>query len=370
MPIKIYWGPPGSYKTSSAVVDEVARCAREGRVLVTNMRGLTRERIIANAPGITPEAAEKFQVVHLRMDNPDDLHKLRTWPWWAPFGAYFVLDEVQAIYPPDWSAAKLAALDSSSGRLWPSGENMPTTISLCFDMHRHGNWDFCFTTPNIKKVLPVIRAAAECAYKHKNLGMLGISGRYAQGMHLAEDNGNAGDMYGIRWRKIPKWAFECYDSTATGAVSDTRAGWNIFANPRLLLLFGVIGIGLAYLLYRGGDMVFGGKSGRADVPAAPAAAPVPLSPTAQVVRGSGQRVDAPSDRWRLVSVVELAGGRMIFHVASGKRFQRISDRNCGKGELGWFCRVEDGVATIWTGPDPIADAPPPAAPMISAAIAS
>lgn len=356
MPIKIYWGPPGSYKTSSAVMDEVAACARGGRVLITNIRGLNAQRIRENVPDAKPEALAAFDVIHLRMDKPEDLHKLRTWWHWAPFGAYFVLDEVQAIYPPDWNASKLHDLDLIEDRVLPNGEVMAKTVTLAFDMHRHGNWDFCFTTPNIKKVLPAIRGAAECAYKHKNLAMLGVKGRFAQFMHLAEDNGNAGDMYGSRWRKIPKWVFECYDSTGTGAVSDTKAGWNIFANPRLLLLFGVLLGGIALVFSIGLPSFLGGSQGRQSVSVS-AAAPAGAVPAgAQSVQRSDDHLNAPSQRWRIVSVVDL-GGRRYFHVASGRSIKPLPQRNCNRGELGWICRVEDGVATNWTGPEPIVDVP-------------
>ncbi|WP_353188959.1 zonular occludens toxin domain-containing protein [Pseudomonas sp.] len=356
MPIKIYWGPPGSYKTSAAVMDEVARCAREGRVLVTNIRGLNAQRIRENVPDAKPEALAAFDVIHLRMDNPEDLHKLRTWWQWAPFDAYFVLDEVQAIYPPDWNASKLHDLDATQDRMFPSGEVMPKTVTLAFDMHRHGNWDFCFTTPNIKKVLPAIRGAAECAYKHKNLAILGVKGRFAQFMHLAEDNGNTGDMYGSRWRKIPQWVFACYDSTGTGAVSDSKAGWNIFANPRLLLLFGVLLGGVALVFSIGLPSFLGGSQGRKAPSAATAASPSAVSGVPQVLQQPPDRLNAPSERWRLVSVIHV-GQRRIFHVASGRTFKPVVERNCRQAELGWVCRVEDGIATLWSGPDPIVDLP-------------
>lgn len=356
MPIKIYWGPPGSYKTSSAVWDEVGRCAREGRLLITNIRGLNAQRIRENVPDAKPDALAAFDVIHLRMDKPEDLHKLRTWWHWAPFGAYFVLDEVQAIYPPEWNASKLHDLDATEDRQFPSGEVMPKTVTLAFDMHRHGNWDFCFTTPNIKKVLPAIRGAAECAYKHKNLAMLGVKGRFAQFMHLAEDNGNAGDMYGSRWRKIPKWVFECYDSTGTGAVSDTKAGWNIFANPRLLLLFAVLLGGVGVVFSVGLPSFLGGKSDRKGAHLAASDSPAAVSAGAPVVQQPVDRLNAPSQRWRLVSIVQVGDAR-VFHVASGRIVKPVVDRNCLRAELGWVCRVEDGVATLWSGPEPIVDLP-------------
>lgn len=355
MPIKIYWGPPGSYKTSSAVADEVARCAREGRLLITNIRGISAQRIRENVPACAPG----FDVVHLRMDDPEQLHKLRTWWHWAPQGAYFVLDEVQAIYPPDWTATKLRTLDMQEPRVI-NGNTLPATVDLAFDMHRHGNWDFCFTTPSIKKVIGPIRGAAECAYKHKNLAIVGVRGRFIQFMHLAEDNGNASDMYGSRWRRIPKWVFECYDSTVTGQVTDSRAGWSIFANPKLLLLFGVILGVVALVVYKGRPPFMRSEESRrsesSKVAQAPGASGSGVVVTVQGIRGASDVLSAPSQAWRIVQVVEN-GARRWFYVASGRSIRPLPAENCNRGAMGWFCRVEDGIATTWSGPDPIVEMP-------------
>lgn len=357
MPVKIYWGPPGSYKTSAAVMDEVARCAREGRHLITNIRGLSEQRIREHAP----QVAAGFTMTHLRMDNPDELDRLRKWWHWAPVGAFFVLDEVQAIYPPDWSAAQFKTLSIAEGdERVINGNKFARDLALAFDMHRHGNWDFCFTTPSIKKVIPSIRGAAETAFKHKNLAILGMRGRFMQFMHTAEDNGNPSDTYGSRWRKIPGWVFKCYDSTATGAVSDTRAGWSIFANPRVLLLAGVLVAAVVYLIRSGPPSILGGASAQSSSSAKGREADSAV-PAGAVRPGQVRRVvepaHAPSELWRVVQVSVGPGLRMVY-VQSGRIIRRLPGENCEWGRLGWLCRVEDGIATAWTGPEPISDEPP------------
>lgn len=366
MPIKIYWGPPGSYKSASAVSDEVARCAKEGRVLITNMRGLSADRVRKNAP----EVKEGFDVIHLRSDKPGDLDKMRKWWHWAPFGAYIIFDEIQAIYPPDWSATKLHELDMKEERFFPDREAedgevireaMPTFVGLIFDMHRHGNWDMCFTTPNIKKVRTEIRAVAEWAYKHKNLGPLGLGGRYLQFTHLAEDNGNPSDIYVTRWRRAPKWAFNVYDSTATGKHSDSQAGISILANPKLLLMLCVLAIALGIVFYLGKPEFMrddhSKKATGAPVPAAPANPAVDPGPPAQGLRTAATLTSsAPSNAWRLVGVIETPKRRQFF-LASGRAFKPAHGPNCFRAEYGWACRVEDGIANAWTGPEPIVDVP-------------
>ncbi|MGZ3999618.1 MAG: zonular occludens toxin domain-containing protein [Mucilaginibacter sp.] len=46
MSIKIHHGPPGSYKTSGAVMDDFVPAALAGRVVVTNVRGLNDSALV------------------------------------------------------------------------------------------------------------------------------------------------------------------------------------------------------------------------------------------------------------------------------------------------------------------------------------
>ena len=231
MPVKIYWGPPGSYKSSAAIWDDVSACAKQGRVLITNVRGLSEARVASVLTDIKPG----FRIMHFRMDRPTEMAVLRRWWHWAPFGAYFLLDEVQAIYPPFWTAKQMRELDGPTDRdrQWPSGETMPKEMEICFDMHRHGNWDFTFTTPNIKKVRPEIRACAEWAYKHRNLAFTGLfRGSFMEFQHSAEDNASPSDIFAIRRRKVPAYVFQLYDSTATGTAKPRSARYAASSTSR------------------------------------------------------------------------------------------------------------------------------------------
>jgi len=346
MPIKIYWGPVGSFKSASAVWDEVSRCAREGRLLITNMRGVTvgtcREHI--------PDCSPAFEVMHLRNDVDEDLWKLRTWWHWAPTGAYFVLDEVQLVYPVSWGKRELAALSNPADRLI-NGEAFPKTLDLAFDMHRHGNWDFAFTTPNIRKVIPEIRAPAECAYKHKNLAVIGLRGRFLQSQHMAEDNGNPSDVYSQRIRKIPGWVFKVYQSTATGAHRDSKTGLSLLQNPRVLLLAGILVACFALVLSRPTPKLVdasrvensasGSSVSRSDV-----------VPPARFSRG-GQAVGAVgSGRFRLTGVVKL-GAMGWAYLWDGAQHRVISASSCVRDRFeGWTCHLGDDVVSMFTGPEP------------------
>lgn len=357
MAIKIYWGPPGSYKSSSAVMDVIGACAAEGRHVITNVRGLSESKIREHAP----KCHKDFALTHLRMDVPEDLDKLRRWWHWAPTGSYFVLDEVQAIYPPDWSAKQLHELDLPSDQERViNGNNFPKTVALAFDMHRHGNWDFCFTTPNIKKVLPAIRGAAETAYKHKNLAILGIKRRFVQFMHLAEDNGNTSDMYGSRWRRIPQWVFQCYESTATGAVSDSRAGWSIFANGKLLFLFGVMGLVLVWLLSHDAPTFLRNEQPPTSRPLPPSGQTFPLvgelpvssNASSPALVSSAQR---PSSAWRVAMVFEASreAGMGYAVLESQSYSRRVPLDMCKRSwATGWSCKLDGEIVTESSGMRP------------------
>lgn len=369
MPIKIYWGPPGSYKTSSAVMDDVSTCAAQGRVLITNVRGLSEAKIREHAPKVS----HGFKLIHLRNDDAEELKKLRTWWHWAPFGAFILLDEVQLVYPLKWTDNQIRALDASEGRSYDyvdqDGEqqtgHLPRELDLIFDMHRHGNWDLTFTLPSIKKVRPEIRAAAECAYKHKNMAIHGalFGGKFLQMQHLAEDNGNASDIYVRRSRKIKPWVFRCYDSTATAKVSDTKVGLNLLASPRVLGLLAVVAAAIFVITFVGMPKALGGgadESPKVDsAPAAPAPRGVPGA-----TQGDGQLVAVvPGVKpdpitLRVIGVVSLryAGYAVLY---DGEGDIRIPAAACKRDPfLGWSCNWAGQVVTERTGKAPPRVEPP------------
>lgn len=361
MPVKIYWGPPGSYKTSSAVMDDVATCAAEGRVLITNVRGLSEALIREHAPKVVTG----FEVIHLRNDIPDQLEKLRRWWHWAPPGAFLVLDEVQAVYPPDWSKSDLRQLDMKEDRII-NGNVLPKDVSLIFDMHRHGNWDLTFTTPNIKKVRPEIRASSECAYKHKNMAIHGaiFRGKFRQMQHLAEDNGNPSDIYVQRTRTIKPWVFKCYQSTATGAVSDTKVGLSLLASPKLLGLLAVVICAVTALLFIGPPRALSKGLPGAVEGHDKAADPHSRPPAGDKSRGTPVQVAAavkpPETDYRVIGAYQPrrdAGGfAIIYSEQTGD--VRVPIDKCKRDEYaGWWCNFEGQLVTERTGKAPKREAP-------------
>lgn len=377
MPVKIYWGPPGSYKTASAVWDDVTECAKQGRVLITNVRGLTEGKCAE----FLKDVKEGFRVIHLAMDRPDDMAKLRRWWHWAPFGAYFVLDEVQAIYPPFWSSKQMRELDAedSERRNWPSGEQMPREMEIAFDMHRHGNWDFTFTTPNIKKVRPEIRAAAEWAYKHRNLAYIGfLKGSYMEFQHNAEDNGNPSDIFTARRRKVPPHVFQLYSSTATGSAKDSSAGVSIFKSPYFLFLAAGITSLVVFAVTRDAPAALQAAYGVKKV-GAPIDRPHDFRLDPQELRSNGQldqttngspstNVSKPaepakpegpshSNTWRLLGVLSKEGTPGIALLANAAARRRVTADTCVIVDHlnEWECLIDGELVTRWTGSDIISE---------------
>lgn len=241
MSIKIHHGPPGSYKSSGAIFSDVLPAIKEGRLIITNVRGFNVARCREVLGDSVPDS---FSVLYIDTEAQEGRDRLARFYHWAPKGAFFLVDEVQRIFPPSWRQSDLDMLAYPGGPEVARQDGRPETIDVAFDMHRHHNWDFCFTTPNIKKVHAVIRAAAETAIRHTNLGLLGLKGRYKTVLHLADNSGTAyNDVLQAKpFNKVPGYVFKLYDSTTTGKVSDTIAGSSLFRDPKILFFLVFTGL--------------------------------------------------------------------------------------------------------------------------------
>lgn len=265
MSIKIHHGPPGSYKTSGAVMDDFIPAARSGRVIVTNIRGLNDPERIRAALG-DDTIPESFELHHLPTtehdDAPGNREALARWFHWLPHGALLMLDEAQMIWPKTWKDSDLSRLDYPGGIEVALADNRPHNWATAFDMHRHYGWDMVLTTPNIDRLRPDVRQCSEGAYKHKNQAIIGLKGFYLEAFHMADDSGkSASDFLTLRNRRIKPEVWRLYESTATGNFSDTIAGLSILANPRILLLLGVLASAIGWFVTSGPPSVLGGKKG-------------------------------------------------------------------------------------------------------------
>ncbi len=85
MSIKIHHGPPGSYKTSGAVMDDFVEAVFAGRVVITNVRGLNdeqrvREVLVDAFPRrVIPDT---FELVWIDTDTEDGIFLIQS--FWTP----------------------------------------------------------------------------------------------------------------------------------------------------------------------------------------------------------------------------------------------------------------------------------------------
>lgn len=332
MSVKIHHGPPGSYKTSGAVMDDLPPAVREGRPVVTNVRGLSdRERVLRICNG-----DPRFDLIHVDTTTSEGLDRLRRWFHWVPKGALLIIDEAQRIWPPDWRDSDLRKLDYPGGVEQAREDGRPETHLVAFDMHRHYNWDLVLTTPDIKKIRPEIRGVAEGAYKHRNRAMFGLKGSYLEAFHSPENNGtSANDQYSVLTRRIKPWVWQLYDSTATGEIRDTAAGRPFWRDPR------VVGLGLflvailAYVASQPLPTPLAYAAGAADDPAPPAVADAGADEAAAVVPASRRTAAGGAGSSRVANVPPPLNGWRI--VVEGEIQRSGEDR-----WQTWFRATRDG----------------------------
>ncbi|MFJ3260080.1 zonular occludens toxin domain-containing protein [Pseudomonas sp. NPDC086581] len=267
MSIKIHHGPNGSYKTSGAIQDDAVPALKDGRVIITNVRGFTLERAYAVFPDL-PNTAE---IINLDLESLDDLDKMRTWFQWAPRGAFLIFDETQLLFPKSWREKDLEKFDFPGGPEAAHAADRPMGWLDAWTRHRHFNWDIVLTTPNISYIRDDIRMTCEMAYKHSNLAVIGIPGRYKEAQHDAQLNRPPADGTIIEYKRIRKQTFALYQSTATGKTQDTKAGKSLFRSPKLVLLLALLAASIGFVWYMGPLRTIGGEAAQA--PAEPVAEP-------------------------------------------------------------------------------------------------
>lgn len=256
MSIKIHHGANGSYKTSGAIQDDAIPALKAGRVIITNIRGFTLDSVMK----VFPESPQSVEVINLSMEVLDDLEKLRTWFRWAPRGAFLIFDETQILFPKQWKEKDIDRFDFPGGPEAAKEADRPVSWLDAWTRHRHWNWDIVLTTPNIRYIRDDIRLTCEKAYIHANLALIGIKGRYKEAMHDAQENKASSDGNSIvTIKKIKKETFSLYESTATGIVTDTTAGKNLFLSPKVLGLLVFITLVAVYALSNGRPAVLGGS---------------------------------------------------------------------------------------------------------------
>lgn len=340
MSIKIHHGPNGSYKTSGAIQDDAIPALKAGRVVVTNIRGFTLERAYQEFPNL-PDTTE---IINLSLESLEDMERMRNWFTWVPRGAFVIFDETQIVFPKAWRDADLKKFDFPGGPEAAAAADRPMGWLDAWTRHRHFNWDVVLTTPNIAYIRDDIRMTCEMAYRHSNLAVIGIPGRYKEAQHDAQVNKPPMEGTVIEYKKIRQQTFRLYQSTATGAHHDTKAGKSLLRSPKLLFLLAFIAACLLFVLSMGPLSFFGGRDIPKPVPAAastPGAAPAAPSAGVPV---ADQPSSGPNS---LVSALHVGDGSddapvVLEHPFGDRRISILAHAYMpSKGDLYMFA-LEDG----------------------------
>jgi zona occludens toxin len=275
----IHHGPPGSFKSFTLVQLFAIEALKQGRVVVTNVRGLTSvDRIIDAFPDdVFPATAD---IIFINTDNKKNRPVFARWFHWVPIGALVIMDEAQRIYPKrrDFKLESLDIpmapdgfqVDTISLEIYDEYKEQtyiverPDNIADAFDMQRHFNWDIYLSTPHINKVLDPIREVCQAAYRHKSLSELLPFIPYFKNAwyEFKHDPDNTGKLLThiagkpIRY-KADERIFQCYESTATGEHSKGGAEKSVLTDPKIRFLlfvlvctFGAMGVNVYHRIER------------------------------------------------------------------------------------------------------------------------
>ncbi|MDP1771750.1 MAG: zonular occludens toxin domain-containing protein [Methylobacter sp.] len=272
MASSIHHGPPGSFKSFTLVQRSAIDALKAGRVVVTNIRGLTSlERILDQFPDyVFPASAG---LIHINTEIALGRRVMAGWFHWVPFGVLILMDEGQRIYPDrnDFKLEKLDVaispanyeitdikvemLDDYTGESYEIGR--PEDVFTAFDMQRHYQWDIFISTTHINKIKSPIREASQTAYRHKSLsGKLPLLFKNTW-YEFQHDPSNTGQAVSQQIGKPRKYTadtriFKCYQSTVTGEHTESKADQSILGDGgvRFKLAAIVLSIGTSvYFLF-------------------------------------------------------------------------------------------------------------------------
>ena len=236
MSIVIHHGHPGSYKSFGVLQRHAIPALKEGRTVVTNIRGFDSIEKVEDAIGeILPEEAG---ILNVNTEGRDEKAYMARWFHWSPQGAMVIIDEAQAIYPAKRKDFRPENLDYPGGADQAKEDERPADMFEAYDMHRHYNWDVFLCTPNISKVHMDIRQAAQVAFRHYSMGELlpWKKGKWREVEHDPENNGKAkSHAYGVpKEYKSDPTIFKTYQSTKTGDHQSNQGPQSVFKDKRVV----------------------------------------------------------------------------------------------------------------------------------------
>jgi zona occludens toxin len=232
MPIKFNHGAPGHFKTASAVWEDVIKALKDGRIVVTNIRGIKSVGEIEDTLCETfPDTAE---IIYIDTSTPENKKIMGCWFHWVPFGAYILLDEAQFIYSKRLRVKPEEFTLYNDEPIKPENYNIdqsldrPEHITTAFEMHRHYNWDFTLTAPNINMVPDWLLECVEKCYLHiskENVLPIPYFKRRVQVRQHRPSVSGTSVRYcdNIESKKVPVKVHDLYESTKTGKTNANNA---------------------------------------------------------------------------------------------------------------------------------------------------
>ena len=256
MSIVIHHGHPGSYKSFGVLQRHAIPALKEGRTVVTNIRGFDSLEKVEEA--LNETLPEEAAILNVNTEGREEKAYMARWFHWAPQGAMVIIDEAQAIYPAKRKDFKPENLDYPGGADQAKQDERPADMFEAYDMHRHYNWDVFLCTPNISKVHMDIRQAAQVAFRHYSMGELlpWKKGKWREVEHDPENNGKAKThAYGVpKEYKSDPTIFATYQSTKTGDHQSNQGPQSVFKDKRVvgylslsvlsLLVFAYLAVGI------------------------------------------------------------------------------------------------------------------------------
>lgn len=257
----IHHGNPGSYKSFALVQRVIIKALVEGRVVVTNVRGFSIDKVIKHM-AVTLHPDSKLIYVEPSIEGYDHIARFFHW---APAGSLIVIDEGQRVYSRSERNFRHLDQDNDIPIAEINGMHLldekfnpvfrPHTLEVAIDQHRHFNWDIYFSTTNVAKMHKEVRETVEQAYRHK--GSSGIlpwkKNTWSEFRHDAESSGKSISHYSgsPKTYKADIRVFKTYSSTATGKAKDSTENISVFRDTKFRIMAFVFMAALANFVYKG-----------------------------------------------------------------------------------------------------------------------
>lgn len=341
MAINVYCGVMGSGKSYEVVSGPILHAISSGRRVVTNVDGISGERIqeyLVRKRGIRVDSLGA--VVHVTNDR---IKQPSFFPDLESPDAEFV------VRPGD-----LVAIDEA-WRFWgtDSGKIQDEHMQF-FRMHRHMvdpitglSCDVALMTQDISGLHRALRAVIEMSFRMHKLKSLGIQNGYRVEMYEGWKH-NAKTRTGTFVKRYDAEIFPLYQSYAgssgTEAMIDKRQ--NVLANVKLLVFLGVLfalsisGVVYAWRFFSGPRSVVTSAAPVPGESASSPAAPVAPRPT----------IPAVSGEWRAVGRISANGVHWVV-VADGLGRLRVESPAAFVGSgIAMVGDVDGQRVTAWSGP--------------------